>query len=120
MEEVKPKEESLSNHLTDYIETYFKLTVVNATQKATAVASVSLVTILVTFFFVFVLLFGGAGCSMWIGESLGNMKAGYFLVGGFYFLCALIVILIRKSILFPMVRNNIIRKVYETPILKQR
>ncbi len=113
MEEFKTKAESLTDHVSDYIETYFKLTVVNATQKATGVASVSLIAVLVTFFFMFVFFFAGIGASMWIGETLDNMKLGYFIVAGFYLICAFIVVLIRKKIVFPYVRNQIIRKVYE-------
>jgi len=113
MEELKNKAETLTDHVSDYIETYFKLTVVNATQKATGVASVSLIAVLVTFFFMFVFFFVGIGAGMWIGEALNDMKLGYFIVGGFYLICAFIVILIRKKVVFPYVRNQIIRKVYE-------
>ncbi len=113
MEELKTKAGSLTDHVSDYIETYVKLTVVNATQKATGVASVSLIAVLVTFFFMFVFMFIGVGASMWLGEVLGDMKIGYFIVGGFYFICALIIIALRKKIVFPYVRNQIIRKVYE-------
>ena len=113
MDELKNKAENLTDHVSDYIETYVKLTVVNATQKVTGVASVSLIAILVTFFFMFVFMFVGVGASIWLGEVLDNMKAGYFIVGGFYLVCAFIVILVRKKIVFPYVRNQIIRKVYE-------
>ena len=113
MDELKSKAETLTDHVSDYLETYYKLTVVNATQKATGVASISLIAVLMAFFFMFVFLFLGIGAGMWIGEALDNMKAGYFIVGGFYLVCAVIVILVRKKFIFPYVRNQIIQKVYE-------
>ncbi len=113
MEDLKTKAELLTDHVSDYIETFVKLTVVNATQKATSVASVSLMAVLIAFFFMFVLMFAGVGISMWLGESLENMKAGYFIVGGFYLLCGIVLVLVRKKLVFPFVRNQIIKKVYE-------
>ncbi len=113
MEDLKTKTETLADHVSDYIETYVKLAVVNATQKATSVASVSLMAVLITFFFMFVLIFAGIGASLWLGEMLENMKAGYFIVGGFYLVVAGLLLLFRKSLVFPFVRNQIIRKVYE-------
>jgi len=113
MDELKTKAGNLTDHVSDYIETYVKLTVVNATQKATGVASVSLIAVLVTFFFIFVFFFVGLGAGIWIGEALDDVKLGYFIVSAFYLVCALIVIAIRKKIVFPYVRNQIISKVYE-------
>ena len=99
--------------MAGYAETYVKLGVVNATQKATVVATVSLTAILLSFFFMFVLFFSGIGIALWAGDALQNTKIGYFCVAGFYTLCALIFLLLRKKYIFPFVRDQIIRKVYE-------
>jgi len=110
---IKSTAESLTDHVSDYIETYVKLAVVNATQKATGIAAISLTGILVTIFLPFVLFFSGIGLGIWVGEALDNVKAGFFIVSGFYLLCGLVIYAFRKKIVFPLVRNTIIRKVYE-------
>jgi hypothetical protein len=45
--------------------------------------------------------------------ELGNMKVGFFIVGGVYALVFLILILISKKMLLPSLRNMIIKKIYE-------
>jgi hypothetical protein len=111
--EMKTRAENLTDHLSDYVETYLKLGVVNATQKATGVATVTLTATLLSFFCLFVLFFAGLGVAVWLGESWGDMKAGYFTVAGFYVLCALLFIALRKRFILPFVRDHIIKKVYE-------
>lgn len=113
VEDIKGAAENLAEHAVEYAETYVKLALVNATQKVTEVATVSLAAILLTFFCMFVLLFSGIGMAVWIGETSQNMKAGYFCVAGFYLACALLFVLLRKKLIFPFVRDHIIRKVYE-------
>lgn len=113
VDELKASAEHLTEHAADYFETYVKLAVVNATQKATGIATVSLTAILLSFFCVFVLLFSGAGVAVWMGEKLGSMEAGLFCVAGFYLVCAMLFLLLRKNFIFPFVRDHIIRKVYE-------
>lgn len=113
LEEMKTRAENVTDHLSDYVETYLKLGVVNATQKATGVATVTLTATLLSFFCLFVLFFAGLGVAVWLGESWGNMKAGYFTVSGFYVLCALLFVALRKKLILPFVRDHIIRRVYE-------
>jgi len=113
VEEMKTTAENLTDHLSDYVETYLKLGVVNATQKATGVATVTFTATLLSFFCLFVLFFAGLGVAVWLGESWGDMKAGYFTVAGFYVLCALLFVALRKKLILPYVRDHIIRKVYE-------
>jgi len=81
--ERKTRAENLTDHLSDYVETYVELGVVNATQKAAGVATVTLTAALLSFFCLFVLFFTGLGVAVWLGESWGDMKAGYFTVAGF-------------------------------------
>jgi hypothetical protein len=113
MEQLKAKAEHLADNVKEYIETYIKLSTVKITDKASGFAAVSIMGILVCFFTLCTLLFLGIGASMWLGEVIGNIKAGYFIVGGFYFLILVILIISRDSFLFPIVRNFVIKKVYE-------
>jgi hypothetical protein len=59
------------------------------------------------------LIFAGIGFSLWIGEALNNMKAGFLIVGGVYLVGLLTILLTAKSILLPIIRDIIIDKIYE-------
>jgi len=111
--ELKTIATSLVDNLTEYVQTYFKLGKINATQKATVVATTAISVAVLTFFSFFILFFAGIGIAIWVGEAWDNMKAGYFTVAGFYVLSALLFVALRKKMIFPYVRNLIIRKVYE-------
>jgi hypothetical protein len=106
-------EEPIIGHVSEYLDTALKLTVVNATQQATVVASVSLMAILIGFLFMLVLFFGSLGVSLWLGELVNNSKVGFFIVCGIYLLVAVLMLVLRKKTLFPFVQNLIIQKVYE-------
>jgi hypothetical protein len=113
MEELKSKTENLAESISDYAETYFRLTVLKATDKATGIASGSLAAISVIFLSIFVLFFAGIATAIWLGMLMNNPIAGYFLVAAFFLLVMIILVLLRKRIIFPMIRNLIIRKIYE-------
>ncbi len=113
MENIKAKAQNLSEDIGDYVETYFKLSVLKTTDKASGFASVSIMGIIVCFLSFCVLFFLGIGVALWAGELLNNVKAGYFIVAGFYILVTVVLIAFREQLLLPMVRNFIIKKVYE-------
>jgi hypothetical protein len=113
MEDLKQKTETLTHDVEDYIETYIKLSALKATDKAAGIASVSVTAILVLTFTVLVLLFLGFGLGWWIGENMNNMLAGFAIVAGIYLLLTAIVVLFRKNLLLPLVRNIIIKIAYE-------
>src|SRR6185436_19105985 len=97
----------------DLAQTYYKLSLINATQKATNITATALTTIVVAVTGFFVLLLGGVALSLWLGDLL-NSRAGGFLVGaGFFLLVMVTIILLRKAIIFPFFRDRIIRKFYD-------
>lgn len=113
METIKDKAEELTDDIGDYIETYYKLKVLQLTDKAANVASVSLASIIVSVLAIFCLLFLGIGLGWWIGEQMQNMVAGFCIVAGVYAVLIIIVLVLRKNLILPYFRNVIIRKAYE-------
>ena len=113
MEGLKAKAENLSEHIGEYVETYVKLTVLKTTDKATGFASISIVGVMVCFLSLCILIFAGIGAALWIGEALNNTKAGYFIVAGIYILITVLTIALHEKLILPVVRNFIIKKVYE-------
>jgi ABC-type multidrug transport system permease subunit len=104
--------DNLADNVMDFVETYYKLTLVNITDKASGVAS-SVVTFMAVFIIgIFVLLFTGLALGTWLGQLLNNTIAGYFLVAGLFLLIMLMIWAFRKKLMSGF-RNFIIRKVYE-------
>ena len=97
----------------DLIETYRDLLTVRIVEHTSMGASISIFGIISLLIIVFVLLFSGLGAAWWIGDVMNNMKAGFFIVGGFYTLVLIAVLAMAKSFIIPNVRNLIIKKIYE-------
>lgn len=112
MEDLKNKAETLTDHVGDYVELYYKLIVLNATEKATGFASVSITSIIVGILSLFVLFFASLGVGWWLGEELQSMIAGFGIIAGFYLLMIAIMMAFRKQII-PSIQNSIIKKIYE-------
>lgn len=113
MAELKSKAEDLAEHAGDYFETQFKLAALNATDKATGMASQGLMVIVVVVLVLFVLLFSGLGLSWWIGRAIDNIVGGFFIVAGAYGLLIALLLLLRKSVIAPAIRNFLITRIYE-------
>jgi len=113
MDELKEKTADLADHVEDFATTFYKLTVVKLTQKVTNVASNLLLVLSIAFFGFIIVLFGGIALAYWIGDLVGSRAGGFLITAGFFLLVLLIIAAIRKKIVFPYIRNLIIRKIYD-------
>jgi len=113
MEDLKAKASDLTDSISDYVNTYYKLKVLNVADKATTIGSSAISSIVVLFLGIFVLLFSGIALSIWLGGLLENPALGYLIVAGLYLLIIFILVALRKRIVFPMIRNSLINKLYE-------
>jgi 4-amino-4-deoxy-L-arabinose transferase-like glycosyltransferase len=95
------------------IETYRSLIKVNAVESASLGVSWGVVGILIFILCLFVLLFAGLGSAWWLGERMDNMKAGFFIVGGFFLVTFVFIALAAKSLIIPPLRDLFIKKVYD-------
>ena len=102
-----------TKNIGDYLDTYYKLTVVKATDKATGIASNTFTVFAVVGLGFFIVLFGSIALALWIGQRLESYPTGYLIIAGFYLLLLAVLIVLRKRIVFPFIRNLIIRKIYE-------
>lgn len=107
------RQDSIIDAAGDMIETYRDLITVRIVEHTSTGASISIVGIVSLIILVFVLLFSGMGVAWWIGDRMENVKAGFFIVGGFYTLLLIILLATAKSFVIPNIRNIIIRKMYE-------
>jgi F0F1-type ATP synthase assembly protein I len=112
-EELKAKATHLKDHVRDYVQTYVQLAKARATRGASTAVSGIVIGVLAFFFAFFFLFFTGFGLGWWVGTLLHNMAAGFFIVSGFFLLLVGLLFALRKKLIVPMIRNMIIKKVYE-------
>ena len=113
MEELKSKAGDLTDSITEYIQSYYKLTLLNAADKATSIMASTLASVTIIFLGMFVLFFGGIALAIWLGNLLDNDALGYLIVAGFFLLVIIIIVSLKKKIVFPVIRDSLINKLYE-------
>jgi hypothetical protein len=113
MEEKKNVFSDLGSGLIDYAESWYKLTILSGTKKATHAAAFLLTIFSVVFLGLFVLFFAGLALGIWLGKMLDNESAGYIIVAALFLLILVILVALRNKIVFPFFRDTIIRKLYE-------
>ena len=120
MEEIKEKTVDLADHvedLTDHVEdladTFYRLTVLNLTQKTSDIVSSTVVMIVVCSLGFFVLLFSGLALAWWLGNIVDSRAGGFLLAAAFFLILVFCVSFLKKKTLFPLIRNLIIRKMYD-------
>ena len=113
MDDLKEKTADLADHVEDLANTFYKLTVVNVTQKTTTITSTVIVTLIYSVLGFLVLVFAGIALSWWLGDLVQSRTGGFLLGAGFFLLVLLIIACMRKKIIFPYIRNLIVRKFYD-------
>ncbi|MET0637176.1 MAG: hypothetical protein ABWZ25_14195 [Chitinophagaceae bacterium] len=113
MEDLKEKTAGLADHVEDLAQTFYKLSVLRITEKATNAVSFAVVVITFSLLGVFTLLFLGIALSWWLGDLTGSRALGFVLGAAAFFVIFLLIALLRKNIVYPLIRDLIIKKVYD-------
>ena len=113
MDDLKEKTADLADHVEDLANTFYKLTVVNVTQKTTNITSAVILAIIYTVLGFLVLVFGGIALSWWLGDLVNSRTGGFLLGSGIFLVVLLILAAMRKKIIYPYIRNTIVRKFYD-------
>ncbi len=107
--------ETLFEKVQDYSKTTLELYKLNAIDKSADVAS-SLISRMAVFMVVALsVIIISIGIAIWIGQILGNTSYGFFIIGGFYALIAIILQGYRHSFLKDPISDSIIAQ-----LLKQK
>ena len=110
---LKEDAKDVFNHASDYAETFYKLSLVRLTKKVSDIASGVVNSVLIFFISLCILLFISFAGAWWLGDVTNDRALGFLLVAAFYLLLIFILILMRKKIISPFIRNTLIRKIYE-------
>ncbi|WP_291099877.1 MULTISPECIES: hypothetical protein [unclassified Flavobacterium] len=106
---------TLFERAEDYGKTTLNLLKLNAIDKSADVVSSLVSRLAVIMTVVFSVLIVSIGLSLWIGKWLGDAFYGFFIIGGFYALLAILLQVFRHQWLKYPVSNSIIKQ-----MLKQK
>lgn len=112
-EDLKTKATHLKEHVSEYVKTYAQLAKAKATAGASNAASGVMIGIAAFLFTFFFLVFAFTGVAWWLAGLFNSTAAGFFCVAGFFLVLLILVFALRKKVIVPLIRNAIIRKVYE-------
>ncbi len=101
---------SVLENAGDYLETrldLLKLQAVNKSSDVTSSVVSRMIILLMVSFAVFIL---NMGLALWVGELLGKVYLGFFVIAGFYMLVGLLLHLFRRTWLKEPVSSLIIKK----------
>ena len=101
-EGLKDSAEDLTDHIGDMADTFYKLALLNLTQKATNAAATGITIVALLTFGVFFLIFGGIALGFWLGNLIDNRAGGFAIVSGFFLLITICLLAMRKKIVFPL------------------
>jgi len=104
---------SMPRDVSDLVETYVALAKANVTQKVADAASSSVTGILVAVLAFLTILFGSFALAWWLGQLISSTVGGFLIVAGIYGLFTALLIAFKEQFLYPIIRNKIVKKVYE-------
>lgn len=105
--------EGLVDHAEDFARTYIKLAKAKATQKAANAASAIFNGVLLVVFAFFMMLFIGLGLAWWLGDVLNSRAGGFLLMAGIYLVLIGTIAALRKTLIYPFIRNIVVKKIYD-------
>lgn len=110
MEEQTNSLEALFEKTTDYVETKIELLKLKAVDKAADVTSSVVSRFVIGVFTALIFLFVNIGLAFWVGDLLGKVYYGFFLLSGFYIVVAFILYSGRRAWLKKPLNDRLVRK----------
>ena len=111
--DIKEKADDLLHHAGDYADSFIKLNVLRAAKKVTNLGAGLVSAVSAMVMGMLVLFFGGFALGWWLGDITESRALGFLLVAVFYLLLLGLIAAFRRKLIFPYVRNMLIRKIYE-------
>ncbi len=113
MEEVKTSGPAITTDIKNLVDNYIDLAKANVTQKTADVASFGLTAFIAAMLGIFAVVFAGVGLAWWLGELMENMVLGFLLVAALFIVMVIVLLIFREKLIYPIIRNNVVKKVYE-------
>lgn len=113
MENLNTKAANLADHVQEIAQTYYDLARINVAQAGSKAVARAFLFFLIAGLILCILLLAGIGLSLYLGRILKDAATGYFIVAGCYLFLVIVFYLLRKQIVFPFIRDFIVRKIYD-------
>lgn len=110
MESTKNNFEELLESIESYLKTTYELSKLKLLEATAHVISALVSRLIVILMFSLFILVLNIGIALWLGEILGKIYYGFFVVAGFYFVA---------GVLFNAFRNSWIKRPLSDTIIKQ-
>ena len=104
------KIEELTDSLKRYVNTSYELIRLQATERSSVIGSGLISGIILGLTALLSVFFISLWAGFYLSDKIGNNYAGFAIVGGFYFLLGLILLIGRKKLVETPIRDKIIRK----------
>lgn len=106
---------TLFERAEDYAKTTIKLVKLNAVDKSAEIVSSLFSMLVVSMTVVLSIIIISIGVALWLGKILGDSFYGFFIIGAFYMITAILLRVFREQWLKYPVSNSIIKQ-----LLKQK
>ncbi|THU39335.1 hypothetical protein FAM09_12555 [Niastella caeni] len=110
---IKEDTKDLLDNVTDYLDTYYRLITVTVAQKGINIASGAINAVILTILGLFSFGLISLGLGWWLGNLVNDRAVGFFLVAGLYIVIIVAIVIMRKKVILPFLRNVLTKKVYE-------
>src|SRR6476660_4644360 len=105
---VKEESEKVIESAFNYAEIKMRLLTLKTADKTSRMATGFLTIIILILVFIFSMVFLSIGIALWISHALQNAWGGFFIVGAFYIVSGVILVAMRKKIIFEPLLNSIV------------
>ncbi len=111
-ENIRDSAEDLFRHASDYAETWYEKAVLTLTSKTVKTGASLVNGLLVLALSMTVFFFLNLALGWWLGQLMVSRALGFLVLGGFYLLVLLVLVLARKTFI-NLFRNMLTRLFYE-------
>jgi hypothetical protein len=108
---------TLFERAEDYTKTSIKLLKLNAVDKSAEIVSSLFSMLVVSMTVVLSIIIISLGVALWLGKLLGDTSYGFFIIGAFYMLLAILLRIFREQWLKYPISNSIINQMMKQKAL---
>ncbi|MBA2407539.1 MAG: phage holin family protein [Chitinophagales bacterium] len=112
MKQIKILLEELIETCSTYIQARMRLTVLQLSEKTSKIASDFLTIIILIILFLFAFIMLNIGLAKWISHGLNNEWGGFFIIGGFYVLLGILLMVMKEKLIRIPLLNAIIKSFF--------